>query len=161
METNNAIHEYLKYVLNPKYSSILEIGAGEGTVSLGKVFASVTAVEHDPEYLNMSDDVAYIHAPLVPYEDRYFRDATLWYDTDKLMELDLIHFDAIIIDGPKGTQGRGGFLTNLGLFHADMYVFDDTHRMWEFRLAGRVADHFDVSFETFTDGYRWFSVVKP
>lgn len=163
MKTNTTIHEYLQTKLRPRvwpYAgyNVLEIGAGEGTVSLGKLF-DVTAIEHDPEYLNMSEDVKYIHAPLVPYEDKYFRDATLWYDTDQLKDLGV--FDAIIVDGPKGSQGRGGFFTNLDLFTAPLYIFDDTHRMWEFRLAGRVADHFGVSFETFTNGYRWFSVVKP
>lgn len=160
METNNAIHEYLRRKL-VRAAHVLEIGSGAGTVNLTKLFRGVTAIEHDPEYLNLSDKVEYIHAPLVPYKDKYFRDATLWYDTEKLGDLTCRRFDAIIIDGPKGSQGRGGFLTNIDLFEAEYYVFDDTHRMWEFRLAGRVAAHFEVSFETFTDGYRWFSVVRP
>ncbi len=162
MKTNTDIHEYLRRKLL-RSASILEIGSGPGTAELAKIFSanhgSVTAIEHDPEYLNLSEDVKYIHAPLVPYSDKYFRDATLWYDATKIFNLP--RFDAIIVDGPKGSQGRGGFYTYLNNFKAGMYIFDDTHRMWEFRLAGRVADHFEVPFETYTDGLRWFSVVRP
>jgi hypothetical protein len=159
MKPCNAIHDYLKARWGVR--DVLEIGAGEGTVALGKLFERVVSIEHDPEYLDLSPDVRYIRAPLVPYEDKYFRDATLWYDA-KILEYYLRPrcFDAIIVDGPKGSQGRGGFFTNLHLFKAPLYIFDDTHRMWEFRLAGRVADHFGVPFETYTDGNRWFSVVR-
>lgn len=156
MEPCNQIHEFLAdYDFG--LSTVLEVGAGAGTVELAKRY-DVTAIEHDPEYLHLAEGVTYIHTPLVPYEDKYFRDATLWYDTRPLVGLG--RFDAIIVDGPKGSQGRGGFFTNLDLFRSDLYIFDDTHRMWEFRLAGRVADHFGVPFTTHTDGYRWFSVVE-
>lgn len=153
---NTNIHSYLKY---RNVCSILEIGAGKGTVILGNIFPSVMAIEHNPKYLNLSKKVDYIHAPLVEYKDKYFRDATHWYDTSKLQCLPI--FDAIIVDGPEGKHGRGGFFTNIELFKAILYIFDDTHRLWDFRLAGKVADYFGVKFETYTDGLRWFSVVEP
>jgi hypothetical protein len=163
VHVNTDIHTYLQKRLptGRDGATVLEIGAGQGTVSLSKLFHT-TAIEHDPEYMNLTDRAEYIYAPLVPYSDDYFRDATLWYDWEVLEEaLEGISFSAIIVDGPKGSQGRGGFFTNLDLFRAEMYIFDDTHRMWEFRLAGRVADRFGVPFETYTNGRRWFSVVKP
>lgn len=159
MITNTDIFDYLDQCCRPA-ENLLEIGGGASTKALAKLFKHVTVIEHDPEYLNLVEGVEYIHAPLVPYSDPYFRDATLWYDRS-VLEGRLGNYDAIIIDGPKGNQGRGGFFTNIDLFCGDILVFDDTHRMWEFRLAGRVAEHFNTNFETYTNGNRWFSVVKP
>lgn len=158
MRTNTSIHDFLTEKLIFE-SSILEIGSGAGTVKLSKLFQSIDAIEHDYKYLNMASTVNYIHAPLVPYTDSYFREATLWYNEKILAKSLQPCYDAIIIDGPQGNYGRGGFYTNIDLFKAKYYVFDDTHRLWDFRLAGRVADYFKVPFTTYTDGKRWFSVV--
>jgi hypothetical protein len=162
MRVNTDIHSYLLSRLgNDPTKSVLEIGAGRGTISLSKLFA-VTAIEHDEKYLNLTDEAEYLHIPLMPYSDPYFRHATFWYDRQTLKKaLGDCEFDAIIVDGPKGDQGRGGFFTNLDLFRSPIYIFDDVHRTWEFRLAGKVANHFGVPFETYTNYNQWFSVVEP
>lgn len=158
MHTNTGIHEFLRRRL-PTQASILEIGGGAGTEKLLSMFDKVTVIEHDSEYMWAFPDAQYIHAPLLPYDNQYFREATLWYDHTRLN--DLPEYDAIIVDGPKGSQGRGGFLTNIHLFNTRHYVFDDVHRMWDFRLAGKVAQYFGVTMEVYPqDGNRWFAVVR-
>ncbi len=158
MKTNSFIHNYLGEQL-PYKSSILEIGGGEGTAILKVNHRDVTVIEHDPEYLDQVEGVKYIHAPLTAYYNEYFREATLWYDPSKLQGLPI--YDAIIIDGPKGTQGRGGFFSNLGLFRTELFIFDDVHRIWEFRLAGQVAKHNRTEMILHPAGKRqWFGVVK-
>lgn len=160
MKTNLNIQEFLA-LQGTGICRVLELGAGESTEYLSKRYQEVTTIEHNPNYLGLVLKVNYLYAPLVPYQDGYFRDATAWYDVDKIRHfLRPRCFDAIIVDGPKGSYGRGGFFTNLDLFKSDLYIFDDTHRLWDFRLAGMVADHFNVPFETYTDGGRWFSVVR-
>jgi len=154
----NDIHKYMAGRLCDG-SRVLEIGAGTGTEALSKLY-EVTSIEHDPVWFNLYPDVNYIHAPLVDFEDGYFVTNTMWYDREALQNLPMLDkFDAIIIDGPPGNVGRGGFLKNIDLFKSDLYIFDDTHRLWDFRNAGGVADHFGVTFETHTNGFRWFSVV--
>ncbi len=158
------IHAYLKRRFNPRPHPhtrfrVLEIGAGKGTEALSKLY-EVTAIEHDPIWINLYTGVNYIHAPLVDFKDGYFVTNTMWYDRENLQNLPMLgRFDAIIIDGPPGNVGRGGFSKNIDLFKSDLYIFDDTHRLWDFRNAGRVASHFNVPFKTYTNGFRWFSVV--
>lgn len=139
---------------------VLELGAGESTVYLSERY-DLTTIEHNPSYVGLVPQAYYLFAPMVPYEDDYFRDAKAWYDVSKIKPyLENRFFDAILVDAPKGSNGRGGFFTNLKLFKTNLYIFDDTHRLWDFRLAGKVADHFGVPFETYTNGGRWFSVVR-
>lgn len=152
------IHQYLADRLWVG-ARVLEIGAGTGTEALSKLY-EVTAIEHAPKWIDLYPEVDYIHAPLVDFEDDYFVTNTMWYDREKLQNLPLLEaFDAIIIDGPPGNVGRGGFFRNIDLFKSSLYIFDDTHRLWDFRNAGRVASHFGATFETHTNGSRWFSVV--
>jgi hypothetical protein len=158
MLTNTAIHEYLFNRLD-RFSSVLEIGSGEGTRMLKDYFQHVTAIEHSEKYLDQVPGVTYIHAPLIPYTNSYFREATLWYDHEKLQSLP--RFDAIIIDGPKGSHGRGGFHTHLDLFRTNLYVFDDVHRLWEYRLMGMVAQELnEVATLNPELNRRWFGIVE-
>jgi hypothetical protein len=159
MNTNSGIHDYLYDHLGSA-AHILEIGSGKGTYALVDLFREITCIEHDLEYVGVVPGATYIHAPLVPYQNSYFRDATLWYDTDALASVPSA--DAIIIDGPKGSQGRGGFLTHLDLFDTKaLLLFDDIHRMWEFRLMGCVAQklHRTALVYPGDSGRRWFGVV--
>jgi len=160
MHSNIALHDRLFELVGPN-AHILELGSGEGTIELKKRFNEVTTVEHDSEYLNQAENVTYVHAPLKPYSDKYFRDATLWYDPEIIKTIDG-SYDAILVDGPKGSQGRGGFFTNLHLFKLNVPIlFDDVHRMWEFRLMGRVAQALqkEATLYTGVEGRRWFGVI--
>jgi hypothetical protein len=160
MYSNIALHDHLFELVGPN-AHILELGSGEGTIELKKRFKVVTTIEHDPEYLNLAEGVTYVHAPLKPYSNAYFRDATLWYDPEVIKTIPQT-YDAILVDGPKGSQGRGGFFTHLNLFRKDvLFIFDDVHRMWEFRLMGRVAQALQTkaTLHTGAEGRRWFGTV--
>lgn len=161
MNTNIPLHEHLYRELGHD-AHVLELGSGKGTENLVSLFRDVTTIEHDPRYLGEVLGAHFIHAPLSPYQNEYFREATLWYDPERLLLQLPDDYDAIIVDGPKGSQGRGGFYTNLDLFNTDTLIyFDDIHRMWEFRLMGRVAQRLGVTATVHpgTDGRRWFGVV--
>jgi hypothetical protein len=162
MHSNIALHDYL-YKLLGAGAHVLELGAGEGTVALQDRFMRVTSVEHNPEYLGLADRVTYVHAPLVPYSDRYFYDATEWYDPEVIKSISP-DYDAILVDGPAGfPSGRGGFYTYLDLFKRDCIItFDDIHRKWEFRLMGMVAQKLGktATVHPGTSGRKWFGVIR-
>lgn len=159
MKTNTAMHEHLRDAIGWN-AHVLEIGAGEGTIGLAKLFRKVSAIEHDPEYIGLAPTVTYHHAPLAPYNSRYFREDTHWYDPAYLQYLE--KYDAIIVDGPQSNYGRGGFATHIDLFDTDTLIyFDDVHRSWDFRVMGRVAQILSATatLHPGTVGREWFGTV--
>ncbi len=161
MHSNIALHDHLFEIVGP-HAHILELGSGEGTIALQERFGRVTSVEHDPAYLGVAEGVTYVHAPLVPFTDRYFYDATEWYDPDVIKT---IHwdYDVILVDGPPGfPAGRGGFYAYLDLFKKDViFAFDDIHRKWEFRLMGMVAQKLGrvAVVHPGTSGRKWYGII--
>jgi len=139
-------------------SKILELGSGDGTHRLSKSFDSVVSIEHDEKYITEYS----IHVPLAPYKDPHFTEASWWYDPVKLKKALPNDYDLIIVDGPKGNQGRAGFYTYLDLFKVDVPIlFDDVYRMWDFRLMGAVANRLRVPAVLHTPHpRRWFGVVN-
>lgn len=137
--------------LLPINSSILEFGCGV-TSKLLLNWYNVYSIEHNSDWLNHPN--AY-HVPLKQYNDSDFKcpqdisclpfseKQVAWYDPDKLSTvLKLLpKYDLIIIDGPNGNYGRGGFYTHLDLFNTDVHmVFHDLNRQAEIELIKKVSE---------------------
>lgn len=144
----------------PKGGTILELGSGYGSRELARDY-TVYSIEHSEKWAHKFPEVNYILAPLVDYNDQYFRDATAWYDPTVLERELPKEYDAILIDGPPGKVGRAGFYTNLHLFRIDVPMFfDDVHRLWEFRLMGKVAGKLDRTPAVYNcKRRRWYGVI--
>jgi hypothetical protein len=147
-------------------ASVLEFGSGEGTKKLLEWGIRVKSVEHDPEWLGKIEhpNHSYIHAPIVPFKNKYYREDNGWYDLDKiLLATKDFYYDFIIVDGPPRYIGRGGFdiyFETLGLQSVPI-IFDDVHRLWEHRLAGKIAEKLKRHYSVFTlPDNRWFGVVE-
>jgi hypothetical protein len=136
--------------LLPQGSSILEFGCGVTTKLLLNWY-NVYSIEHNMDWLNHPN--AY-HVSLKQYNDTdfktpedisclpFYEKQVAWYDPDKLSSvLKLVpKYDLIIIDGPNGNYGRGGFYTHLNLFNTDTHmVFHDLNRQAEMELIKKVS----------------------
>jgi hypothetical protein len=152
--------EHLRSIIPPE-STILELGSGHGSVKLAETF-KVYSIEHSRKWYGLFPEINYIWAPLVPYKDTYFHKATHWYD-HKILETALPDsYEAIIVDGPPGTVGRGGFYTYLDLFKTDVPIFfDDVRRLWEFRLMGMVAGKLNKNPTVYNcQTSKWYGVIS-
>ena len=112
-------------------SPVIELGSGEGTPRLHRIFAPRTlfSVEHDPAWLGRFSPANYINAPL--------RDG--WYDADILRIALPKDISAVIVDGPPGGEGRSGIYEHLGLFGDVPMLIDDTQRSSVLALAEAIA----------------------
>ena len=124
------VFEHMKRLVPPE-GSILELGSGEATKNLVEHWKTVHSIEHNKEWLGKFHD-NYIHAPLVKHKAIQNHEGDVWYDARVLeVELPLIEYDMILIDGPPGA--RGGFVKYLSLFNPDVpMLFDDANlkRNW-------------------------------
>lgn len=142
--------DLIKFLL-PEGSSILEFGCGV-TTKLLLTWYNVYSIEHNMQWLNHPN--AY-HVPLKEYNNTDFKSPNdisclpfyekqvAWYDPNKLSEvLKLVpKYDLIIIDGPNGNYGRGGFYTHLDLFDTNAHmVFHDLNRQAEMELIKKVSE---------------------
>lgn len=111
-------------------SHILELGSGDVSTPYLSARYRLTSVEDDPAWVGKHPNVNYIHAPIVGN----------WYAVDVLMADLPSDYKLILVDGPLGGIGRGGFADNFELFlrHVPI-VIDDTWREAEFKLAVRVG----------------------
>ncbi len=59
-------------------------------------------------------------------------------------------YELILVDGPTGSIGRGGFYTYLDLFKTNItIIFDDVEREAEYQLMIRVAQKLNRDFKIF------------
>jgi hypothetical protein len=64
-----------------------------------------------------------------------------WYDAGVIRTSLTFDYDLILIDGPNGSIGRGGFLKHLELFNTAVpMIFDDIQRPAEHSLMERVSE---------------------
>jgi hypothetical protein len=97
----------------PKGGTILELGSGEVSGVLSKLF-TVYSVEHDKIYLGKYP-TNYIFAPIV--DD--------WYDFEIIKAM-MPKYDTLLIDGPDAFV-RPNFLKHTGIFDLSKPIFiDDT-----------------------------------
>lgn len=139
-------YEFLRDTL-PHGSVLLELGSGVGTKYLAQHF-TMYSVENYPEWVNKYDST-YIYAPLKKYSENWTapnlpgengKKQTAWYDPDLVAAGLPENYDAILVDGPRGKFGRGGFLKHLDFFNTDvMMIFDDISRLPELELMKAVS----------------------
>lgn len=130
-----AVYEAIAKLV-PIGSSILELGSGDGDAKL--VFNyEVHAVEHDEVWLDKNPNVHYIHAPLTPIKPtRWHPHHGSWYSPSVLRrELPKLRYDLLIVDGPPGDVGRGGYLKYWDIFDSSVpVIMDDIHRFEEWKM---------------------------
>lgn len=132
----------------PIGATVLELGSGAGTQLLSN-FYSMYSVEEDTVWVDRFDSV-YIHAPIVDE----------WYDLDALVDLPK-EYDALLVDGPKGTVNRAQFASHLDIFLPDVvFIFDDVHRQLDRQMYRAVCDSLGKSVETYVDSDKAFGVIE-
>jgi hypothetical protein len=121
----------LDWLLNniPKGSTVLEFGAGSGTIELAK-FYDVISVEHNPNFCNLTDRAKYVLSPL-----EYG-----WYRHD-LIDKAVVdkEIKAVIIDGPPGAGNRSGVLNYIHRLRKASIIIDDTNRAPEAELSRSIS----------------------
>ena len=129
---SKTLYDKIIEMLEPN-SRILEFGSGWGTGKLAEHF-ELYSVEHDERYINLHLS-NYIHAPIINGKNEDFPKDIGWYDVEVLKKERPKKYDMILVDGPVGIIGRGGFYTNLDLFDTDVpIIIDDIHREVEMAL---------------------------
>lgn len=114
----------------PQGSSCLELGSGRGSALLAEHLRLVS-VEHDPKWADVTArlGVPVVFAPIVDG----------WYAAEPVRRLiAALRPELVIVDGPPGHIGRGGFAGMVGALIASgvkAVVFDDTNRPAERELA--------------------------
>jgi hypothetical protein len=156
--------EILAYIRKtlPKGSTILELGSGTGTGWLAADY-KMFSIEDKLKFIGREDST-YIHAPLKEYDIPKFPNQTHWYDADILEKEMPKEYDMILVDGPSGDIGRGGFARFIHLFRNDVPIlFDDIRRTDELRMALRCAHKLDkpLTIMTGSNVRSWFGVVYP
>jgi len=132
--------------------TILELGSGWASGQLSK-FYTLYSIEHDHRWLNRYN-TNYIYAPI----------KNRWYNVDILKRELPEKYDLILIDGPPGDIGRGGFYTNLWLFDTNtIIIFDDVNRKAEYDLMVRVANKLNRGFTVSAkDRFgKMFGIIEP
>ncbi len=142
---SNVVVDLIKEIL-PERSIILEFGSGEGTIRLSKYF-QMYSVENQTEWMNRYPTVTtYINCNTRGYDAEFTapemdNPQRAWYNPDQLFDNLPKKYDLILIDGPGGHFGRGGFLKFLGRFNTDIpLIFDDVNRPAELELIQKVSE---------------------
>jgi len=108
------VEQLLKIV--PVGSTVLELGGGVGTAVL-RAFYDVKTFENDAEWRGFN---SYYAVESINGD---------WYDFDERDGRLFRDYDCIIIDGPKKTYKRDGFIEHMDKFNLDVpIVVDDTER---------------------------------
>jgi hypothetical protein len=119
--------------------TIVELGSGKGTNVLTSKY-EVYSIENDAKWVGHAKQSHYIHAPLKPYQIKEFPHHKQWYDVEIVKNQLPKDYQLILIDGPMGCYGRGGFLEFFNLFDSKVtIIFDDVNRPDEVALAHKVS----------------------
>jgi hypothetical protein len=143
--------DMIKWIINniPFNSIILELGSGLGTIELSK-FYNVHTVEHDEKWLNKTDKVKYIFAPLV---DK-------WYDVEILKKELPKQYDLLIIDGPIHEK-RLNILHNLTLFDfTGIIIIDDTNREGDYTMSLKIAEIYSKKITRIKNKEKEFTILS-
>ena len=143
----NALFDFILETL-PKGKTILELGSGEGTAKLVEHY-KVYSIENYEPILDIYHN-NYIYVPLVPFTDPNHPQSNMCYDPEILKEKLPPSYDLILVDGPAGWYGRGGFDFYIDLFRKDVpIVFDDVNRSRDFMVMDSVAKKLDRNYRAF------------
>ena len=127
------LQEYIRKIL-PNGKTILELGSGHATNLLSENY-KMYSIEDNLNWVNRYNST-YLHVPIKKYDTTWTPpDLTgpnnSWYDPN-ILEQKLtkdIQYDLLLVDGPSGLFGRGGFLKHLDLFNTNVpIIIDDIHR---------------------------------
>ena len=139
--------EFIKQIL-PEGKTILELGSGLGTDYLSKHYI-MYSIENYKEWIDKYKST-YIYAPIKNYNNDWTTPdlpgegtskQTGWFDPDIVKNNLPTHYDLILVDGPNGMFGRGGFLKHLDWFNTNVpIVFDDINREAEMQLMIKVSE---------------------
>lgn len=137
--------EFVRSIL-PQGSTILEFGSGEGTVRLSKYY-KMYSVENQSEWMSRFPEAStYINCNTKRYDENFPAPEMdniqrAWYDPEMLLPNLPQEYDLILIDGPGGQFGRGGFLKFIEHFNTDVpMLFDDANRPAELELMQKVSE---------------------
>tara|TARA_Y100000592_G_C5405766_1_gene285533 strand:- start:40 stop:585 length:546 start_codon:yes stop_codon:yes gene_type:complete len=150
-------YNLIKEIL-PEGKTILELGSGYGTDALSKHY-NMISIENQPEWVGVYNS-HYIQVPIRSYEintvgllseveqytapDLPGENSPLqkgWYDYKILSEkLEGLEYDLILVDGPNGVIGRGGFLKHIDIFNTKVpLIFDDINREAEMKMMKEIS----------------------
>ena len=133
----------------PHNSIILELGSGFGSVELSKLY-KVYSIEHDLEWIGLSDQVNYIHAPLVDN----------WYDESVLLKELPQKYDLLIVDGPI-QEKRVNLLNHLDLFNFNIpIIIDDTNRDLDYEMSMVISEKYNKEMVMFNSDNKSFTVLR-
>tara|TARA_B100001113_G_scaffold198174_2_gene162342 strand:- start:473 stop:982 length:510 start_codon:yes stop_codon:yes gene_type:complete len=144
--------EFIKEQL-PDGGTILELGSGQGTVWLADLGYTMYSVENQLEWCDkFPNHTTYINCKLKYYDDNYTAppmvEQRAWFDPDDLFPNLPDSYDLILIDGPGGPFGRGGFLKHIDKFNTDvLMIFDDINRAAESILMDMVSEYVDREYQ--------------
>lgn len=134
----------------PHGRTILELGSGEGTRAIVDMGYQVYSVEAHEEWLNKYGSI-YIHAPLKDYE------FGTWFDVDKISPvIQLLDYDLLIIDGPRGSEGRCNYVYFSDLFSPEHYLIDDTERRGEYAIYKHLEQKLQRQGKEYTEDGKSF-----
>lgn len=152
---SNNCFNYIRELL-PENKTILELGSGCGTEHLSKYY-KMYSIENQIEWVGKYEST-YIHAPIRLYEESSWwnNDPFIavedipseigdnfqkgWFDPDIVKSQLPKEYDLILVDGPNGTIGRGGFYKYLDYFNTDVpIIMDDVGREPERILMEKVS----------------------
>ena len=155
---------YIKSIL-PKGSTILELGSGDGTTWLAKDY-KMYSVENQSEWFDKyPNDTTYINCNIKYYDEEYtapnILEQTGWYDPDDLFPNLPDSYDLILVDGPGGQWGRGGFFKHIDKFNTDVpMIFDDIHRIQDSDVMENVSEYVNRDYKII-DYYTGVILGKP
>ena len=158
---------YIREIL-PSGKTILELGSGWTTGELAKHY-KMYSIESESNWIERYDSI-YIHAPIKIYgteswwddkpfkapEDISHEDGTDkqkgWFNPEIVKNNLPEHYDLIIVDGPNGIYGRGGFYKYLDWFKTDVpIVIDDVNRKPEGELIKLVSKKLGREYKILSD----------
>ena len=156
----------------PEGKTILEFGSGYGTDFLSKYY-NMVSIENQKEWVGRYNS-HYLNVPVREYVQEVIKTKGLfgydnkdsytppdlpgegskyqkgWYDFEILeKKLEGLKYDLILVDGPNGAIGRGGFLKHINLFNTDIpIIFDDINREPENQLMIKVSEELNKPYKT-------------
>jgi|TARA_R110000796_G_scaffold107341_2_gene218079 hypothetical protein len=144
---NNNCIDLIKDLL-PDGGTILEFGSGEGTTWLSDAGYTMFSVENQSEWMDKyPKHTTYINCSIKYYDLDYsppknIFNQTGWYNPNDLFPNLPKKYDLILVDGPGGRWGRGGFYKHIDKFNTDVpMVFDDINRTQDSDVMEFISDY--------------------
>ena len=144
----------------------MELGTGFGTKRLTEHF-NVISIENDIQWhqgVSQLIEVPLVNITKTKSVAKRFPEFLEWYDPEILAQnLEGLEYDAIVVDGPATPDRRPGFYQHRELFKKVPVLFDDIHRVYDFKNAMMWARYVDAkSFEVFDlTEKKQFALVLP